>query len=81
MWEVVMPHNRGTRRNPRYVGVVSYKGHTKWVGTHQTIVGYKQAEYERLTEVRDEIDRAEEQPTPTVMEFAGAVLRGDAGSQ
>jgi hypothetical protein len=32
-----MPHNRGTRRKPRYVGLVSYKGHTRWVGTHPSI--------------------------------------------
>ena len=44
----VMPHNRGTLRNPRYVGLVSYKGHTKWVGTHPSIAAYKQAEQERL---------------------------------
>ena len=53
-----MPHNRGTRHKPRYVGVVSYEGHTKWVGTHSSLASYKQAEYERLTELRDEIDRA-----------------------
>jgi integrase len=70
----VMPRNRGTRRNPRYVGVVSYKGHSKWVGTHQTIANYRQAEYERLSELRDEIDLAEMQRAPTVMEFAGATL-------
>jgi integrase len=72
-----MPHNRGTRRNPRYVGVVSYKGHTKWVGTHRSVAGYKQAEHERLTELRDEIDRAGRQRVPTVLEFAGAAERED----
>ena len=72
-----MPHNRGTRRNPRYVGVVSYKGRTKWVGTHRTIAAYKQAEYDRLTELRDEIDNSERQQAPTVMEFAGATLHED----
>jgi hypothetical protein len=50
-----MPHNRGTRRNPRYVGLVSYKGHTKWVGTHSSIAAYKQAEHERLIELRAEV--------------------------
>jgi integrase len=68
-----MPHNRGTRHKPRYVGVVSYEGHTKWVGTHSSLASYKQAEYERLTELRDEIDRAEGHRVPTVMEFAEAV--------
>jgi hypothetical protein len=27
-----MPHNRGTRHKPKYVGLASYKGRTKWVG-------------------------------------------------
>jgi hypothetical protein len=69
-----MPHNRGTRHKPRYVGLVSYKGHTKWVGTHPSIAAYEQAEYQQLTELREEVDRADSQPAPTVMEFAGAVL-------
>ena len=45
-----MPHNRGSRRKPRYVGVVSYKGHTRWVGTHPSVAAYRQAEQERLIE-------------------------------
>jgi integrase len=69
-----MPHNRGTRRNPRYVGLVSYKGHTKWVGTHPSIAAYKQAEHERLIELREEVDLAERRRIPTVTEFAGAVI-------
>ncbi|HEV3322724.1 MAG TPA: hypothetical protein VG147_11135 [Solirubrobacteraceae bacterium] len=51
--EDIMPHNRGTRRKPRYVGLVSYKGHTKWVGTYPSIATYKQAEHERLIELRE----------------------------
>ncbi len=70
-----MPHNRGTRRKPRYVGLVSYKGHTRWVGTHPSIAAYKQAEHERLIELREEINRAEDRRVPTVMEFADAVVR------
>jgi integrase len=69
-----MPHNRGTRHKPRYAGAVSYKGHKKWVGTHPSIAAYKEAEYQRLTELREEVDRAEGRQVPTVMEFAGAVL-------
>ena len=69
-----MPHNRGTRRKPRYVGLVSYKGHIRWVGTHPSIAAYKQAEHERLIELREEVDLAEGHRTPTVMEFAGAVV-------
>ncbi len=72
--EDAMPHNRGTRRKPRYVGLVSYKGHTKWVGTHPSIAAYKQAEHERLIELREEVDLAEGRRVPTVMEFAGAVI-------
>jgi integrase len=71
--EDAMPHNRGTRRKPRYVGVVSYKGHTRWVGTHPSVADYRQAEQERLIELREEIDLAESRRVPTVMEFAGAV--------
>jgi integrase len=75
--EDAMPHNRGTRRKPRYVGVVSYKGHTRWVGTHPSIAAYKQAGHERLIELREEVDLAEGQRVPTVMEFAGAVIHED----
>jgi integrase len=69
-----MPHNRGTRRNPRYVGVVFYKGHTRWVGTHQSIAAYRHAAFERLVELREEIDLAEGRRVPTVIEFAGALI-------
>jgi hypothetical protein len=41
-----MPHNRGTRHKPKYVGLVSYKGHTKWVGTHSSMAVYRIAESE-----------------------------------
>lgn len=69
-----MPHNRGTRRNPRYVGVVCYKGHTRWVGTHQSVAAYREAASECLSELRDEIDNAESRRVLTVIEFAGAVI-------
>lgn len=52
-----MSHNRGTRHKPKYVGLVSYEGRTKWVGTHSSMAAYKVAEYERLTELRAEVDR------------------------
>ncbi len=58
-----MPHNRGTRRRPRYVGMVSYKGHTKWVGTYPSIATYKQAEHERLIELREDVNFAKRQRT------------------
>ncbi|HWX88540.1 MAG TPA: hypothetical protein VNX67_10225 [Solirubrobacteraceae bacterium] len=69
-----MPHNRGTRRKPRYEGLVSYKGHTRWVGTHPSVAAYKQAEHRQLIELREEVDLAEGRQVPTVMEFAGAVV-------
>jgi len=56
------------------VGLVFYKGHTKWVGTHPSIAAYKQAEHERLIELREEVDLIEGRRIPTVMEFAGAVI-------
>jgi integrase len=70
-----MPHNRGTRRKPRYVGVVCYKNHTRWVGTHRSVVAYREAASECLSELRREIDRSERRRVPTVIEFAGAVIR------
>jgi integrase len=72
-----MPHNRGTRHKPKYVGLVSYEGRTKWVGTHSSLAAYKEAEYERLTELREEVDCAEQRQAPTVLEFAGAVIHGN----
>jgi integrase len=69
-----MPHNRGTRRKPRYVGLVSYKGHTKWVGTHSTMAAYRTAEQQRLAELREEVDSVARQQAPTVLDFAGAVI-------
>ncbi len=70
-----MPHNRGTRRNPRYVGVVCYKGHTRWVGTHRSVAAYREAASECLTELREEIDNAEHRNTLTVIDFAGALIQ------
>jgi seryl-tRNA(Sec) selenium transferase len=45
------------------------------VGGHApSIAAYKQAERERLIELREEVDIAEGRRVPTVMEFAGAVI-------
>ena len=45
------------------------------VGTHPSIAAYKQAEHERLIELREEVDLTDGHRTrPTVMEFAGAVV-------
>lgn len=74
-----MPHNRGTRHKPKYVGVVSYKDHTKWVGTHPTIATYREAEQRCLAELREEVEAPKRNRcvTPTVLEFAGAVIHED----
>ncbi len=69
-----MPHNRGTRRKPRYVGVVCYKGHRSgWVHTDRSL-RIEKPQSECLSELREEIDNAEHRRVPTVMEFAGAVM-------
>jgi site-specific recombinase XerD len=69
-----MPHNRGTRHKPKYVGLVSYRGHAKWVGTHSSLKTYRAAEQRRLAELRAEVDSAEQRRVPTALEFAGAVI-------
>jgi hypothetical protein len=74
-----MPHNRGTQRKPKYVGLASYKGHTKWVGTHSSIAAYKAAEQQRLAELREEVDAGNREPIPTVLEFAGAKIDQKTG--
>lgn len=41
------------------------------------MAAYKEAEHERLTELREEVDCAERRQPPTVLEFAGAVIHAD----
>jgi integrase len=74
-----MPHNRGTRHKPKYVGVVSYKDRTRWVGTHARIATYRAAEQRCLAELREEVEAPKRNRcvTPTVLEFAGAVIHED----
>ncbi len=74
-----MPHNRGTRHKPKYVGLVSYRGRTKWVGTHSNIAAYKAAEQQRLAELREEVDADDRLRAPTVLEFAGAKIDQKTG--
>lgn len=50
-----MPHKRGTRHKPRYVGLVSYEGRTKWVGTHPSVAAYRTAERQLLAELHTEV--------------------------
>jgi integrase len=72
-----MPHNRGTRHKPKYVGLVSYKGRTKWVGTCSSIAEYRAAEQQRLAELREEVENPGKQKIPTVLEFAEATIHED----
>ncbi|HWX86738.1 MAG TPA: hypothetical protein VNX67_01045, partial [Solirubrobacteraceae bacterium] len=53
---------------------MSYRGHTKWVGTHSSLEAYRAAEQRRLAELCREVDSAEQRRIPTVLEFAGAVI-------
>lgn len=69
-----MPHNRGTRHKPKWVGHVEYKGHQRWVGTHASIGEYQAAEERCLAELREEVDHPSRREVPTVIEFAGAVI-------
>jgi integrase len=72
-----MPHNRGTRHRPKYVGHVSYKGRRKWVGTHNTMEAFKAAEEQCLRELREDVDTRGRRRVPTVLEFAGAEIGPD----
>jgi len=72
-----MPHNRGTRHKPKYVGLVSYKGRTKWVGTHSSIANYRAAGQQWLAELREEVDNPGKQEIPTVLVFAEATIHDD----
>jgi integrase len=69
-----MPHNRGTRHKPKWVGHVKYKGRQKWVGTHASLGEYREAEQRCLAELRDEVDHPGQREVPTVIEFADAVI-------
>jgi hypothetical protein len=72
-----MPHNRRTRHKPKYVGLVSYMGRTKWVGTCSSIAEYRAAEQQRLAELREEVENPGKQKVPTVLEFAEATIHED----
>lgn len=72
-----MPTNRGTRHSPKWVGHISYKGRKKWVGSYSSIKEYNEAAEERRIELREEVDGNARQVVPTVLQFAGAVIRED----
>jgi integrase len=69
-----MPHNRGTKHKPKYVGVVSYKGQRKWVPTCATMEEYRDEEARCLRELREEVDNPDRRKVPTVLEFARATI-------
>jgi integrase len=71
-----MPHNRGTRHSPKWVGFVDYKGRRQWVGTHTNMEDYNREADRCLTELRQEVDSPSDQrrAIPTVVEFAGATI-------
>jgi integrase len=71
-----MPHNRGTRHKPKWVGVVSYKGHRKWVSA-SSMEAYSAAEEKARTELREQVDNPAQREVPTVLEFAGAEIHDD----
>ena len=69
-----MPHNRGTRRKPNWVGVASYKGKRKWVSGCASVAEYEKAVEKARSELRTKIERPDAKPVPTCLEFAGAVI-------
>jgi hypothetical protein len=66
--------NRGSRHKPKWVGHIKYKGHKKWVGSHDNMEDYRKAEERCLAELREEVDNGPRQLAPTVAEFAGATF-------
>jgi integrase len=74
-----MPHNRGTKHKPEWVGQVGYKGRKKWVGSYTTMEGYKKAATERRAELREEVENPGRRQTPTVLQFAGAKIDNKTG--
>jgi hypothetical protein len=69
-----MPHNRGTRRNPNFVGVASYKGQRKWVSGCATVAEYNEVIERARDELREENEKPDVGHVPTCLEFAGAVI-------
>jgi integrase len=72
-----MPHNRGTRHRPKWVGHVYYKGRKRWVGSHPSMEAYQAAEERCLAELREKVDSPGRREIPTVLEFAGAEIHDD----
>lgn len=72
-----MPHNRGTRRKPNWVGVASYKGKRKWVSGCTNVAEYEEAVEKARAELREKIEKPDAKPVPTCLEFAGATVEPD----
>jgi integrase len=72
-----MPHNRGTRRKPNFVGNACYKGRRKWISGCESVAAYNQAHAKALAELREEIENPNVKAVPTCSEFAGARIEPD----
>ena len=72
-----MPHNRGTRRKPNFVGVASYKGRRKWVSGCASVAEYNAAAERARAELREQVENPDAKQAPTCLEFAGAVIGED----
>ncbi len=67
-----MPHNRGTRRKPNWVGVASYKGKRKWVSGCASVAEWEEAVEKARAELRAKVEKPDAKPVPTCLEFAVA---------
>jgi integrase len=72
-----MPHNRGTRRKPNFVGNASYKGRRKWISGCESVAAYNEAYTKALDELREEVDNPNVKAVPTCSQFAGARIEED----
>ena len=72
-----MPHNRGTRRKPNFVGAASYKGRRKWVSGCASVAEYNEALKRARNELREQVENPDAKRVPTCIEFAGAVIGED----
>ncbi len=72
-----MPHNRGTRRKPNFVGVAAYKGRRKWISGCASVAEYNEALKRARAELREEVENPNAKRVPTCLEFAGAVIHED----
>ena len=61
-----MPHNRGTRRKPNFVGAASYKGRRKWVSGCASVAEYNEALKRARNELREQVENPDAKRVPTV---------------